>query len=260
METKAVVGQTWDDLVFLNRNREYGAYTLRREYANRVIIGTGTTILFFLLLVGGALLSRNEPHIVHSKPKEVLGEVKITEFVFEKEIAPPKRSISLTAEKPRSNTPPVVVTTVVEPVQIENTQTVGTADVSAVPVEGDAGSAEGVSQVSTSTLVVEDVPVNFAEVMPAYEGGIKAMMKFLQKNLRYPASAKRLGIEGPVYVSFVVRGDGEVTDVIVLRGIHPDCDAEAKRVILMLSGWIGGKQNGNPVAVRMVLPIKFEIN
>jgi protein TonB len=68
-----------------------------------------------------------------------------------------------------------------------------------------------------------------------------------------------MGIEGIVYVSFLILGDGTVTDVKVLRGIHTDCDKEAVRVISKLPGWSGGKQGGIPVSVRMVLPVKFKL-
>jgi TonB family protein len=68
-----------------------------------------------------------------------------------------------------------------------------------------------------------------------------------------------MGIEGTIYISFVVNGDGTVTHVSILRGIHPQCDAEAMRVVGLLPDWIGGKQAGMPVNVKMVLPIKFSL-
>lgn len=85
------------------------------------------------------------------------------------------------------------------------------------------------------------------------------MMKFIQKKMRYPSIARQQEIQGTVFVSFVVNGDGTISDVVVIRGIHPDCDKEAIRVVSLLPGWMGGKHNGNPVAVKMVLPITFSL-
>jgi protein TonB len=85
------------------------------------------------------------------------------------------------------------------------------------------------------------------------------MMKFLQKKIRFPKSPQRQGISGTVFVRFIVNGDGSVSDVEVLKGVHPDYDKEAMRVISLLPSWKGGRHNGMPVRVRMVLPIKFNV-
>ena len=86
------------------------------------------------------------------------------------------------------------------------------------------------------------------------------MNKFIAKNLRYPPSARRMGVDGTVYVSFVVGKDGTINDVKVLRGISADCDKEAVRVVQMMPPWKPGKQNGKAVFVRFNLPIKFKLN
>ena len=107
-------------------------------------------------------------------------------------------------------------------------------------------------------LVVPPIPtgpLNIAEVMPKFDG----MVDFLSKKLRYPGSARRLGITGKVFVGFVVDANGNVTEVKVIRGIHPDCDKEAVRVVSMMPQWSAGIQNGRNVAVRMVVPINFQM-
>jgi TonB family protein len=104
----------------------------------------------------------------------------------------------------------------------------------------------------------DDRVMMVVEEQPEYEGGYEAMIDFVRKNLEYPASARRVGIKGTVYVSFVVGKDGLVSDVQVLRGISVDCDNEAKRVISIMPPWKPGKQNGKYMNVRMNLPIKFK--
>lgn len=108
---------------------------------------------------------------------------------------------------------------------------------------------------------IDDVPeiFNIVESMPTPEGGMKAFYKFLQKNMKYPRQAVRMGVEGKVFVQFVVDTQGNVTDIQVVKGIHTQCDQEAMRVIKAYPGWVPGKQRGNPVKVRMMMPITFTL-
>jgi protein TonB len=97
------------------------------------------------------------------------------------------------------------------------------------------------------------------EAMPDYPGGDAARMQFLQDNIKYPQMARESGIQGTVYVTFVVETDGSVTDVRVLRGIGGGCDEEAIRVIKLMPKWNPGKQRGKPVRVQFNMPIKFTL-
>lgn len=97
------------------------------------------------------------------------------------------------------------------------------------------------------------------EAMPEYPGGDVARMQFLQENIKYPQMARESGIQGTVYVTFVVEPNGSVSDVRVLRGIGGGCDEEAIRVIQAMPKWIPGKQRGKPVRVQFNMPIKFTL-
>lgn len=98
-----------------------------------------------------------------------------------------------------------------------------------------------------------------SEVAPLYPGGEAAMMKYLQKNIKYPTVAKENGVKGTVFVQFVVEKDGKVSDVVVAKGVDKLLDAEAKRVVNSMPKWAAGSQGGIPVAVQYVLPVKFEL-
>ncbi len=98
-----------------------------------------------------------------------------------------------------------------------------------------------------------------AEVAPLYPGGESAMMKYLQKNIKYPTIAKENGVKGTVYVQFVVEKDGKVDDISIVKGVDKSLDAEAKRVVSSMPRWTAGSQTGIPVAVQYVLPVKFEL-
>jgi len=97
------------------------------------------------------------------------------------------------------------------------------------------------------------------EAMPSFPGGDAARMKFLQENIKYPQMARESGIQGTVYVTFVVEPNGTVSDVRVLRGIGGGCDEEAIRVIKSMPRWEPGKQRGKPVRVQFNMPIKFTL-
>jgi periplasmic protein TonB len=157
--------------------------------------------------------------------------------------------------------PPRVVTTPVEtPITNEPVLPAvsGTGDEGAVVTGAATGVSTGTVDIVTPTP--SNAPVFNPEVAPAYENGYAGMMKYFQKNLKYPPAARRLGIEGSVYVSFIVNADGSVSDVTVIRGFHPDCDKEAARVVSKMPGWSGGKHGGFSVRVKMVLPIKFKLD
>ncbi|MDY0102026.1 MAG: energy transducer TonB [Lentimicrobium sp.] len=97
------------------------------------------------------------------------------------------------------------------------------------------------------------------EQSPEFPGGDAARLKFLQENLVYPVKAETAGIQGTVYITFVVENDGNIADARVLRGIGGGCDEEALRVIRLMPKWKPGKQRGKPVRVRMNLPVSFSL-
>ncbi len=108
--------------------------------------------------------------------------------------------------------------------------------------------------------VDEDVIFTVVEDQPEFPGGEAARQRFLEENLRYPQMAREAGIQGTVFVTFVVETDGSVTDVRILRGIGGGCDEEAVRVVRMMPRWEPGRQRGQPVRVQFNMPIRFRLN
>jgi TonB family protein len=94
---------------------------------------------------------------------------------------------------------------------------------------------------------------------PVPKGGMPVFNQYIQNNFKYPAEAKNAGIQGKVYVQFVINKDGSVSDVKVLRGIGGGCDEEAMRLIAQSSEWVPGKQNGEQVNVQIVMPVVFAL-
>lgn len=98
------------------------------------------------------------------------------------------------------------------------------------------------------------------ENMPVFPGGDLGLMKYIQKNVRYPAIAKEYNITGKVYVSFIVDKQGKVTNVKIVRGVDKNLDAEAVRVVKSLPKYTPGKQRGKAVRVMFTIPINFTLN
>ncbi len=106
--------------------------------------------------------------------------------------------------------------------------------------------------------VVEEVK-DFVETMPSFPGGLSEFYKFVRKNLKYPAQARRLQIEGKVFVHFVVDKNGRLSDIKIVKGIGIGCDKEVLRIINISPKWNPGKQGGLPVKVSMMMPITFRL-
>lgn len=107
--------------------------------------------------------------------------------------------------------------------------------------------------------IVEQEIFTVVEESPSFPGGDEARIRFLQENIDYPQMARESGIQGTVYVTFVVEPNGSVSGVRVLRGIGGGCDEEAVRVIKKMPKWNPGKQRGKPVRVQFNMPIKFTL-
>ncbi|MFH6984530.1 energy transducer TonB [Marinoscillum sp. 108] len=106
---------------------------------------------------------------------------------------------------------------------------------------------------------IEEV-FTIVENQPEFPGGMAAFYKYVGDNMDYPSQARRMGIEGRVYVQFVVDKDGTVTEVKAVKGIGAGCDEEAERVLRQAPKFKPGKQRGRAVKVRMVLPIIFKLS
>jgi len=107
--------------------------------------------------------------------------------------------------------------------------------------------------------VVEQEIFQIVEEMPSYPGGEKALLEYVAKNIKYPQIARETGIQGRVFVGFVVEPDGSVSNVKILRGIGGGCDEEAMRVIKSLAKWKPGKQRGKAVRVSYQIPVVFKL-
>lgn len=97
------------------------------------------------------------------------------------------------------------------------------------------------------------------EIMPEFRGGMNMLMDYLSKNIKYPLAAKEAGIQGRIYVAFVIRKDGTITSVVLLNTLGEGIDEEAIRVVESMPKWKPGKKDGKKIAVPYILPLKFTL-
>ena len=133
-----------------------------------------------------------------------------------------------------------------EEFEFESTEANDATIIDAVPVIEDDDSGE-----SEVFVIVED--------MPEFPGGELALRKWISNNVKYPVIAAENGIQGKVYVTFVVDKDGSISNARVARGVDPSLDQEALRVVNNLPKWKPGKQRGKPVRVSYTVPINFQL-
>jgi periplasmic protein TonB len=258
--SNVAVAQNWNDIVFEGRNQSYGAYVLRQLYSKNVAIALGLTLLIVSLLIWGpavaAMLKGKEEVVEAPKRKLVYTELSAPPPIDKPKPPPPQIQLPKLQKVIKFVPPKVVKEQVVE--EVPTIEEIKQNEVAAVEVEGPT---EVVFEEPVAEVVEDDNQIfTVVEQQPEFNGGYEAMMNFIRKNVKYPASARRMGVDGTVYVQFVVGKDGSITEVKSIRGISADCDKEAERVVKMMPPWKPGKQNGKPVNVRFVVPIRFKLN
>ena len=255
-----VTSSVRNDLVFQNRNRTYGAFQLRNEYDKRLMF----IMLGILLTIG---ISYGTYVIIQNLPEEKLPPPPADSTQFTVQAPPVEEDVP---PPPPEEPPPPMERTVafMPPVVVD------------IPVEDEIPPQEAMEEIRASTEtndteeenfappvqgeekppVVEEKPeeiFTFVDEEAEFPGGYPAMMQFIQKNYVYPPTALDMGIEGKVYVKFVVTSDGSITSVQVERGLAgcPECDKEALRVVKLMKGWKPGKVNGKSVSSVFRLPL-----
>ncbi|MFD1185545.1 energy transducer TonB [Pontibacter rugosus] len=274
MDASKLAKASLDDIVFEGRNRAYGAFLLRKLYNKHITVAAIVAILLFALFLSIPLIAK----LIQGEEEEQVVERIVTEV----DLAPPPPLDEATPPPPPppppdlppppppvratvKYTPPVVKrdNEVVEEEEIPDVEVLTEIDAGVKTVEGsknaplDLGDIDGTSDVVAE--VVEEKPYTYVEQMPTFPGGESEMLKYLGKNIRYPAAAQRAGVEGLVVLSFVVGRTGEISEIQVIKNLGAGTDEEAMRVVKSMPKWTPGKQNGRAVPVRYTLPVRFAI-
>ena len=251
----------WEDIVFENRNKEYGAYIIRTLYSRNLITACGIMLLLIALGFSYPTIAawfKSDDVVVEEKKLTTVVALDQPPPISETPPPPPKVEIPPPVKTIKYVAPKVTKDEVVEE-EIPTIEEIKKTEVSTETVEGptEVVFEEPVKEVAE----VEDNQVyTFVEQNAEFPGGTEAMYKFINKNVKYPAQARRMGTEGKVFVGFVINKDGSIVDVGIVKGISAECDKEAMRVVQMMPPWKAGKQNGKAVRVKFILPINFKLS
>ena len=274
-----LIDNRWADLMFENRNKEYGAYVLRRQTTSRNIKSIIIVLILFALVMAYmlAMNAYNEYQKAHMAQTQVteltaLAETKKEAKVERKEVVRQEK-VEQVVEKVKSSikfTAPVIKkdNEVKEEDEIDLKKVEDSKEaVGAFTVEGNdevggevLKAKEEIAPPPEPEKPVEDNKVfDVVEQKPMFPGGDAALMQWLSSNIKYPVIAAENGVQGRVVCQFVVEKDGSVSGVTVVKSIDPSLDKEAVRVIKSMPKWTPGKQNGQNVRVKYTLPVQFKL-
>jgi protein TonB len=260
----------WLDLVFDDRNKEYGAYDLRQHYAKNMIVAMGITFLGIGLLCGASIVFQTHHDIIKvtAVNNDPTIHVLLPPVTPIKHVDPPKPLRSEPPAHPIATTRDVPMVVVADPIAqkpIVNTEINGA--ISQVDTKGPVGpSIDPPAKHDGGYGGPAPAPdesihsVIGLDAMPEPVGGEKAWAKFLNKNLRFPYEAQQAGVSGRVILSFIIEKDGSLSNITVERAAGNGFDEEAMRVLKLAKAWKPGMQNGQPVRVKYDIPINFQLS
>jgi protein TonB len=243
----------FDEIIFRDRNKEYGAYDLRRRYGSTMSISIAAGLIFGTSLILVPFFASD--HTVR-QPGSIIEVVAVTDNSL---LQPPELPAP-PAPKPPPETidnlrfiPPEIVADIdatgIPPADILNKEI---ADGAAIEVAVEPIEPEPVTP-------AEPEPYVYVSEMPTFPGGTEALLQYISEHVVYPGDALANQIQGTVFLRFVIGKTGEVSRVEVTRSADPLLDNEAVRVISGLPRWKPGKQDGNPVPVWFSVPVTFRL-
>ena len=272
METALIQPLSLDDIIFEGRNQAYGAYALRKAYPDHVKKATiymfaCVGVLLASVYVGLELKPDQLPTRSSTRVIDLIDVVlpPSKDKVVEKPIIKlPKTTVATTPtrrvvtnqivpDNTRVKEEPISPT-VLDGAEPGLTDALGSPGTEGITGTDNLGDASGSATEGSDTQIRD-----FVEQMPEFPGGLEQMYSFIRKNLRYPAEATRLGLEGTVIVTFVVNKTGEISDIQVIKEVGGGTAEEAIRVVKKMKPWKPGVQNGQPVPVRFTLPLRFSL-
>ena len=269
----------WCDIIFDHKNKDFGAYVLRKNSIKRhnkamiVVI-----VLIVVIYILSLLVTTIQQRIAESRPKDEIEQVMVNI-----ETAPEEEEEEEVQERIEQPEPEALPEEILNTVKVTELLI---AEDEEVTEEDEIKSADELQETETAfgqtnfdqgtddrnvvrehkdeVIVEEKTPepekvFTAVEQMPAFPGGDAELMKYLSSHINYPPMAMENNIQGRVIVQFVVTKTGKVGEVKVVRGVDRDLDNEAVRVVKSLPDFIPGKMNGQAVNVWYTLPVTFKL-
>jgi len=260
-----------NDLVFEQRNKDYGAYEIRKKYDKRLLLIMFLLFLSISLIYGSWVIYKNLP-----EEAKVIPPVDTSQMTA---VAPPLDEEELPPPPPPQEPPPVETIKFIAPIvsneEVENEETpinIDTAEIGNKNIvgvngpninkEGD-GDGEYIPPPDNGPKVekVVNEVETFVDEEAEFPGGYPAMMAWIQKNLVFPETAIENNVQGKCFLRFVVSAYGNISSVTVTKGVPdcPECDKAAIKAIRSMPNWKAGKLNGKSVSSYCSIPINFAI-
>jgi protein TonB len=266
--------QNLDDIIFENRNKEYGAYYLRKNYnyylTKAMVIGCSC----FVLLFGGAFTYNK--YILPNMPKKNHNDGVL--IILHPPTEPPAKKVEITPPPiEEKNEQKATITYLPPEPVIDEKQIIEIPPPRPEDTEGKAISNKTTEGNESDEMISPPLPPEVTKTIhmdipddqkvfvsveqkPQFTKGEIEMYRFLSENIRYPMAAVRANVSGKVYVKFVVEKDGSIGNIEMLKGIGFGCDEEAIRVIKSMPNWTPGKQNGKAVRVYFNMPVMYKLD
>jgi periplasmic protein TonB len=246
-----------DEIVFEYRNKNYGAYILRKLYNKNLTVSL--LLAVFMLCAGlsypfiSSFSNKNyDRHLIDNVGVELVNKLSV-----EKVESPPLPPPLMDMKRFVFSVPKVTED------DIPDGGSLNPEDYSKGDVNRPIGQEEPGTPATVEPPVIdvepEAEPPTSVQEMPSFVGGEAALFQYLANTIKYPKMARETNVQGKVYVSFVIDAAGNITQVKLLRGIGGGCDEEALRVISMMPTWNAGRQNGRAVRVLFHMPIVFRL-
>lgn len=265
MRTSVLLSKAWCDLVFEGRNKAYGAYRLRAQagWRCRVALGlvAGVILFFIILFLGLALYGRYRLQREIEKAEDIfarrpadLKEGYDVKFMATARLAPPKRmapGAKSSVPEIVDGLPPMEVIGADGPIDYDPQDQIITTPI-----------------VDTTHISDEDMPVAKQKIvpteqisqMPEFPGGLRAFMRWLDENIRYPQAAIRRKSEGVLTITFVVDEEGYPTDIQIKNSFDTQILRMVKNVLSRMPRWKPGTdEQGSPAPVKVTVPVEFKV-
>jgi periplasmic protein TonB len=242
----------FDEIIFENRNREYGAYDLRKRYKNVTSFSIlGTVAIFTIIML---VISMTSKTAIGEEGKDVIIIIQPEKY------RPPETEI-LKVEPPKGMIKQILNVTpkVVEDTAVQNVLMPITEELIGLAENGDTNDIAVVPGPPEDIVPPEKKVFIIVEEPAMYPGGDGALLEYIGKNIVYPEEAIANNIQGRVILKFVVTEDGSVGEIVLLKGVDPLLDKEAMRVIGTLPKFRAGRQSGTPVCVWYTVPVLFQL-
>ncbi|MDQ6764273.1 MAG: energy transducer TonB [Bacteroidota bacterium] len=271
MKPYAILQSNLLDIIFENRNKDYGAYPLRKNYNKRLTAAVFISIVTFVL-TAFLFASAFKPSIEKESRIIKVDGLKLNTYTEILKISPQKRSNVLPAKKMvvPADAPPVITDekninkpVATKKIELPSNKLTGTLDFPFATnnLGGESGrvAAGGNPEIVPAIEPVKinrSVPVENADIMPQYPGGIKALLAFLKNNIHAPADVDEDKVI-TVKIKFVINYEGKIESFSVAQSGGGIFDNEVIRVLMKMPLWTPGKSHGKDVSVYYYLPVKF---